>query len=127
MEQSSGMPFDLAVHGRKLKQRTQKQLPEGVTVLPVILATDKTHLTTYSGDKAMHPVYLSIGNIRGEIRNKTNRRAWVMVAMLPVFSISSPSTQVKPRQSNAWPSERTDLPSVHAHSFGAAANRSSEG
>jgi len=30
---------------------TQDQLPAGVTIVPVICASDKTHLTNFSGDK----------------------------------------------------------------------------
>ena len=41
-------------------------------VAPVILASDKTHLTQFRGDKTAWPVYLTIGNIakakRREVR-----------------------------------------------------------
>jgi hypothetical protein len=41
----------------------QEKLPAGAVVAPVILASDKTNLTTFSGDKKAWPVYLTIGNI----------------------------------------------------------------
>ena len=46
----------------------QENLPEGATVAPIILATDKTQLTAFSGDKQAWPVYLTIGNIDKKIR-----------------------------------------------------------
>ncbi|KAG2355977.1 hypothetical protein BDR07DRAFT_1538284 [Suillus spraguei] len=44
----------------------QKQLPKGVTIVPVILASDKTCLSQFWGNKSAYPVYLSIGNIAKE-------------------------------------------------------------
>ena len=35
---------------------TQEQLPDGATILPVIFASDKTHLTNCSGDKSTWPL-----------------------------------------------------------------------
>lgn len=36
---------------------------KGATIAAVILATDKTQLSRFSGDKQAWPVYLTIGNI----------------------------------------------------------------
>ncbi|KAG2352314.1 hypothetical protein BDR07DRAFT_1466456 [Suillus spraguei] len=44
----------------------QKQLLKGATIAPVILASDKTCLSQFRGDKSAWPVYLSIGNIAKE-------------------------------------------------------------
>jgi len=41
----------------------QSKLPKGATLAPVIIATDKTQLTQFSGNKSAYPVYLTIGNI----------------------------------------------------------------
>ncbi|KAF8170150.1 hypothetical protein BJ912DRAFT_1025406 [Pholiota molesta] len=46
----------------------QELLEDGATVCPVILSSDKTHLTRFSGDKMAWPVYLSIGNIQKATR-----------------------------------------------------------
>ena len=43
------------------------QLEVGATILGVILASDKTHLTNFAGDKSMHTVYMSLGNIHKDI------------------------------------------------------------
>lgn len=45
----------------------QKLLPKGVTIAPVILASDKMQLSHFSGDKSAWPVYLTIGNIDKDI------------------------------------------------------------
>jgi len=42
---------------------TQDQLPAGATIVPVIFASDKTHLTNFSGDQHAWPLYRTIGNI----------------------------------------------------------------
>jgi len=46
---------------------TQDQLPTGVTIVPVICASNKTHLTNFSGDQHAWPLFLTIGNIRKDI------------------------------------------------------------
>ncbi|KAF8529534.1 hypothetical protein BU17DRAFT_79521 [Hysterangium stoloniferum] len=41
----------------------QTKVPPGVTVLPAILASDATHVTNFSGDGKVHPIYASSGHI----------------------------------------------------------------
>ncbi|KAJ3965272.1 hypothetical protein EV361DRAFT_776715, partial [Lentinula raphanica] len=62
----------------------QGQLPSGATLAPVILATDKTQLTQFSGNKSAYPVYLTLGNIPKELRRKPGTRACVLLAYLSV-------------------------------------------
>ncbi|KAG2362143.1 hypothetical protein BDR07DRAFT_1451311 [Suillus spraguei] len=50
-----------------------KQLPKGATITPIILASDKTCLSQFWGDKSAYPVYLSIGNIAKEKWQQTYR------------------------------------------------------
>ncbi|KAF8800597.1 hypothetical protein BYT27DRAFT_7216882 [Phlegmacium glaucopus] len=66
---------------------TQKLLPEGATIAPVILSSDKTNLSCFSGDKQAWLVYLSIGNIEKEVRRQPTARAMVLVAYLPVAEL----------------------------------------
>lgn len=42
----------------------------GATVAPIILASDKTQLTRFRGDKMAWPVYLTLGNISKEKRRE---------------------------------------------------------
>ncbi|KAG0692303.1 hypothetical protein DFH29DRAFT_985826 [Suillus ampliporus] len=41
----------------------QKALPDGATIAPIILASDKTSLSQFRGDKTSWPVYMSIGTL----------------------------------------------------------------
>ncbi|KAJ3713554.1 hypothetical protein C8R42DRAFT_559915, partial [Lentinula raphanica] len=67
--------------------KAQGLIPEGGTVAPVILATDKTQLTQFSGSKSAYPVYLTIGNIPKNIRRKPGSRACILIAYLSVDKI----------------------------------------
>jgi len=62
---------------------TQDQLPARVTIVPVICASDKTHLTNLLDDQYAWPLYLTIGNIRKDIRHIPNKRAWILVGLIP--------------------------------------------
>jgi len=44
----------------------------------------QTHLTNFSGDKKLWPVYMSIGNITSSVRNIPSMQAWIPIAFLPV-------------------------------------------
>jgi hypothetical protein len=46
----------------------------GMTVIPIILSSDKTQLTQFR-DNMAYPVYLTIGNIPKDIRQKPSRHA----------------------------------------------------
>ena len=47
---------------------TQEYLPAGGSIIPLILASDKTHLTNFLGDKSARPLYMSIRNIRKDVQ-----------------------------------------------------------
>ncbi|KAB5587787.1 hypothetical protein CTheo_8770 [Ceratobasidium theobromae] len=70
----------------------QRRVPDGATVVPVILASDKTNLTVLSGGKQAYPVYMTIGNIPAHLRRKGNSGAMVVIAYLPVVKFSGYST-----------------------------------
>ncbi|TBU36601.1 hypothetical protein BD309DRAFT_1069783 [Dichomitus squalens] len=64
---------------------TQKQLERdrpGATVIPVIISSDKTQLTTF-GNKTAYPVYMTIGNLPKDVRSKPSRRGQILLAYLP--------------------------------------------
>ncbi|KAG8775726.1 hypothetical protein FRC12_001298 [Ceratobasidium sp. 428] len=54
------------------------------TVMTVIISSDETRLTTFSGDKKAHPVYMTIGNIPKRLRRRISKRAKILIGYLPV-------------------------------------------
>jgi len=62
---------------------TQDRLPTRVTIVPVICASDETHLTKISGDLHAWPLYLTIVNIRKDIRGTPKKRIWILVGLIP--------------------------------------------
>ncbi|KIM56952.1 hypothetical protein SCLCIDRAFT_29251 [Scleroderma citrinum Foug A] len=61
----------------------QAQLPVGSTIVPIILASDKTPVTRQTGGLEMHPVFLTIGNIQSDIRMQATSHAWRCIAFIP--------------------------------------------
>ncbi|KAG1777165.1 hypothetical protein EV702DRAFT_1226073 [Suillus placidus] len=59
------------------------KLPIGATIVPIILASDKTPVTRHTGSLEMHPTFLTIGNIHSEIRMKAASHAWECIAYIP--------------------------------------------
>ncbi|KAF8319480.1 uncharacterized protein EI90DRAFT_3132592 [Cantharellus anzutake] len=62
----------------------QSLLDEGSTILGIILASDWTHLTSFTGDKKMHAIYISLGNISKNVCWKHNMCAWLLLAKVPI-------------------------------------------
>ena len=73
----------------------QQQLPEGATVIPLIIATDKTLLTQHHGDVLAWPVYLTIGNLDRRTRRSQTRPAQVLLGFLPVLPASGGGVKAK--------------------------------
>ncbi|TBU22628.1 hypothetical protein BD311DRAFT_782216 [Dichomitus squalens] len=64
---------------------TQKQLERdrpGATIVPVIISSDKTQLTTF-GNKTAYPVYMMIGNLPKDVCSKPSCGGQILLAYLP--------------------------------------------
>ncbi|KAN0141530.1 hypothetical protein V8E53_000775 [Lactarius tabidus] len=67
-------------------QTTLESHRPGATVVPVIISSDKTQLTLFRG-KSAYPVYLTIGNVPKDIRQKPSRRAQILVGYIPTTKL----------------------------------------
>ena len=71
------------------------KLPRGATIAPLILSSDKTHLSQFRGDKSAWPVYLTIRNISKEVRCSPSSHATVLLGYLPIPKLDCCSDSVK--------------------------------
>ncbi|KAG1865732.1 hypothetical protein C8R48DRAFT_747731 [Suillus tomentosus] len=62
----------------------QSALPRGATLLGTILSSDKTNISTMTGDRVAHPLLISLANIGMSTRLKSSSNAFVLTALLPV-------------------------------------------
>jgi hypothetical protein len=61
----------------------QAQLPEGATLLGVILSSDKTNLSSMTGGRVAHPLLISLANLLMDFRTKATNHAFHLLALLP--------------------------------------------
>jgi hypothetical protein len=64
----------------------QDQHPAGATIVPVICASDKTHLTNFLGNQHAWQLYLTIGNILKDIRSTHPNHVWILFWLIPSIS-----------------------------------------
>jgi len=53
----------------------------------VILSSNKTALSVFSGDKKAWPVYLTIGNISKDVRRQVSAHSTILISYLPVSKL----------------------------------------
>jgi len=62
---------------------TPGPLAARATVVPVICTSEKTHLTNYSSNQHVWPLYFMIGNIWQDIRHTPNKCTYFLVGLIP--------------------------------------------
>ncbi|KAG2038300.1 hypothetical protein BDR03DRAFT_1045519 [Suillus americanus] len=62
----------------------QEHLPDGATLLGVVLSSDKTKVSNLSGNHYTHPLLISLANINSEICSKGSLEAYIPLALLPI-------------------------------------------
>lgn len=62
-------------------------MPSGATIAPVILASDATKLSQFSGNKTAWPVYLMLGNVDKTVRRQIKTQAMVLLGYLPTTKL----------------------------------------
>ncbi|EPS93667.1 hypothetical protein FOMPIDRAFT_1055780 [Fomitopsis schrenkii] len=65
----------------------QSILPKGATVAPIIISTDKTQLTRFSGNRLVYPVYMMLGNIPKALQRKPSEHACMLISYLSVDKV----------------------------------------
>ncbi|KAN0088369.1 hypothetical protein V8E55_005426 [Tylopilus felleus] len=76
------------------------KLPEGATLLGVVLSSDKTNISVMSGNHMVHPLLLSLANIASDIRSKGPLHAHLLLALLPVPSFIHKKSHIHSLLSN---------------------------
>ncbi|KAH8977887.1 hypothetical protein EDB86DRAFT_2816589, partial [Lactarius hatsudake] len=59
----------------------------GATVIPLIISSDKTQLTLFRNKEA-YPVYMGIGNIPKDVRQKPSRYAQMLIGYIPTTKLA---------------------------------------
>jgi hypothetical protein len=75
--------------------RTQGEIPEGGTIIPVLLASDKTMLSLHHGDQAAWPVYITIGNLDRRTRRKQTVPGLILLGFLPITSETAENSRAR--------------------------------
>ncbi|KIM65973.1 hypothetical protein SCLCIDRAFT_38914, partial [Scleroderma citrinum Foug A] len=73
----------------------QSELPDGATLLGIVLSSDKTNISVMSGNRMAHPLLLSLANIDADIRSKSSLRTFLLLALLPVPSFVHNKSRVR--------------------------------
>ena len=63
---------------------SKARLPQGATLLGVVLSSDKTGLTSMTGNRSAHPLLITLANIDSIIRSSSSSHALKLLVLIPV-------------------------------------------
>ena len=63
----------------------QEKLPDGGTVVPLLIGIDKTVLTQHHGDLSAWPIYMTIGNLDSHTRRQQKRPALILIGFMSIM------------------------------------------
>ena len=75
--------------------RTQGEIPNGGTIIPILLASDKTMLSLHHGDQSAWPIYITIGNLDRNTRRKQTVPGSVLLGFLPITSETADESKAR--------------------------------
>ncbi|KAG8728703.1 hypothetical protein FRC10_004637 [Ceratobasidium sp. 414] len=79
--------------------RTQDKIKDpNATVVGCIVLLDETKLTTFSGDKKAHPVYISLTNTPKAVHRRISKRVNMLIGYLPVPKLDCEPNKEKRRK-----------------------------
>ena len=67
------------------KRQDDIRIPKS-TVIPLIVASDKTQVANHTGDLSAHAIYLTVGNLPAHIRNSNERPGCVLLGLIPIVT-----------------------------------------
>ena len=62
----------------------KSELPDGATLLGIVLSSDKMDISVMSGNHMAHSLLLSLANIDADIHSKSSLHTFLLLALLPV-------------------------------------------
>jgi len=63
---------------------SKARLPQGATLLGIVLSSDKTQLMSMTGDHSAHPLLITLVNIDSMIRSSSSSHALKLLALIPI-------------------------------------------
>lgn len=94
---SQGVRRYSGLHTTEWWWETQSALPEGATVVPLLLSSDKTDLSTHHGDHVAWPIYFTIGNLDAATRRSQTRPGMLLLGFIPTLGKGENEDDLKPK------------------------------
>ncbi|KAF8160343.1 hypothetical protein K438DRAFT_1619422 [Mycena galopus ATCC 62051] len=73
----------------------QELAQEGATVLGSIITSDKTQLTSMTGNRQAHPVLISLANLLNDFRSKACYHAFLLLCLLPIAKFLEKNQEIR--------------------------------